>query len=97
MVLVTVEYDVPPEQGPAFLAALHEYGRIRRRDGAREWGIFQDVEKPDRYLETFILPSWLEHLRQHERLTQADREIVEVVAGFVTKPIEVRHFVSADT
>ena len=97
MVLVTVEYDVPPERGAAFLSALQEYSRIRRRDGAREWGIFQDVEKPDRYLETFILPSWLEHLRQHERLTQADREIVELVAGFVRKPIEVRHFVSADT
>jgi hypothetical protein len=64
-VLVTVEYEIRPEQRPGFLSALHEYGRIRRRDGAIEWGIFQDLEQPQRYLETFLVASWEEHLRQH--------------------------------
>ena len=66
-ILVTVEYDVDPEQKVAFIKAMHKYGRIRRRDGAFRWGIFQDLENPDRYVETFLVDSWAEHARQHER------------------------------
>jgi Transmembrane secretion effector len=72
-ILVTVEYDVDPEQKVPFLKAMHKYERIRRRDGAYRWGIFQDLENPDRYIETFLVDSWAEHARQHERVTRADR------------------------
>ena len=46
---------------------------IRRRDGAYRWGIFRDTEVEERYLEMFLVNSWAEHMRQHERQTQADR------------------------
>lgn len=95
-VLVTVEYEIQPEQRAGFLSAVHEYGRIRRRDGAREWGIFQDLEQPQRYLETFLVSSWEEHLRQHERLTEADRDVVELLNACMRKPPEIRHLVSAE-
>ena len=36
-VLVTVEYQVAPEQVEEFLKAVRQYRRIRRRDGARGW------------------------------------------------------------
>jgi hypothetical protein len=71
-VLVTVEYLVDPDQLETFIRAIHEYGRIRRRDGATRWGICRDLERPDRYVETFVVASLAEHLRQHERLTRAD-------------------------
>jgi len=45
----------------------------RRRDGAFYWQLFQDAADSDRYLETFLAESWLEHLRHHERVTHADR------------------------
>ena len=49
--------------------------RIRRRDGAFMWELFSDIEQPDRMVECFMVESWLEHLRQHERATVADREV----------------------
>src|SRR5205085_10280784 len=43
-VLVTVEYRVDGDRTSEFLHAIHAYGRIRRRDGAFRWGVFQDLE-----------------------------------------------------
>jgi len=74
-VLVTVEYVVSGQHTAEFVEAIHQYERVRRRDGASRWGIFHDTEVADRYLEIFLVDSWAEHLRQHERLTQADRKL----------------------
>src|ERR1700733_12854859 len=71
-ILVTVEYDVIPDRVPQFIETMREYGRVRRRDGASRWGICRDLEIPNRYLETFVVGSWAEHLRQHDRITRAD-------------------------
>jgi MFS family permease len=93
--LVTVEYNVAPEDVREFIKAARRYGRIRRRDGAQRWGIFRDLENTDQYLETFILSSWAEHLRQHERLTSADREVEEQLYRRVRGKPKVRHLISA--
>jgi hypothetical protein len=73
--LVTVEYAVAPERKAQFVEAMHQYERVRRRDGASRWGIFHDTQDGNLYLETFLVSSWAEHLRQHERQTLADRKI----------------------
>src|ERR1700674_51226 len=78
-VLVTVEYHVDAQNEKAFLQAMQKYGRVRRRDGASRWGLFRDLEQADVYLETFLVTSWAEHLRQHERLTQGDSELEQQV------------------
>jgi hypothetical protein len=71
-VLVTVEYRIDPAKRRPFVAALDRLGRERRRDGAYRWGVFEDTADPSRFVETFLVDSWLEHLRQHERVTNAD-------------------------
>jgi MFS family permease len=78
-VLVTVEYHIRPESREAFLAALEKLGKERRRDGAYAWGVFEDAAEEGRFLETFLVESWLEHLRQHERVTRADRALQSMV------------------
>ncbi len=81
-VLVTIEYDVEPANAVAFAAAAAELEAIRRRDGAIEWGLYRDLEREDRFLEVFLVASWLEHLRQHERITVTDRRVQERVSAF---------------
>ncbi|HEY6322379.1 MAG TPA: MFS transporter [Thermoanaerobaculia bacterium] len=46
-----------------------------RSETSSPGGVFRDLEHPDVYLETFLVPSWAEHLRQHERLTRGDSEL----------------------
>jgi MFS family permease len=94
-VLVTVEYVVSREHASEFIKAMHRYGRIRRRDGASRWGVFRDVEDADRYLEIFLVNSWAEHLRQHERITQADRALEERLHRCAVKEPAVRHLIYA--
>ena len=96
-VLVTVEYTIIPERDADFIAAIHQYGRIRRRDGAYRWGIFRDTEVTDRYLEIFLVNSWAEHLRQHERQTQADREVEQRLSRYVAAEPKVRHLIYANS
>jgi len=93
-VLVTVEYEVEPQHEQAFLEAVRRLERIRRRDGAYEWGIFRDLENLHRFVETFHIDSWAEHLRQHERTTRADREVLERVRKFARATPAVRHLVT---
>ena len=95
-ILVTVEYHVVPEQRDLFIEAIYEYGRIRRRDGAYEWGVFRDIENAELYLETFLVDSWAEHLRQHERTTVGDHSIEERVLSYARGTPAVRHLVNAD-
>jgi MFS family permease len=96
-VLVAVEYTVIPEREAEFVAAIQEYGRIRRRDGAYRWGIFRDTAAADRYLEIFLVNSWAEHLRQHERQTQADREVEQRLSSYVVADPKVRHLIYANS
>lgn len=94
-VMVTVEYAVMPKWTAEFVDGMHEYGRVRRRDGAYQWGIFRDTEVADRYLEIFFVNSWAEHLRQHERLTQADRELEGRISSYLSAEPTVRHLIDA--
>ncbi|MGO9084650.1 MAG: MFS transporter [Terriglobales bacterium] len=90
-ILVTVEYVVIRGQETEFVEAIHEYGRTRRRDGAYRWGIYRDTEAADRYVEIFLVNSWAEHLRQHERQTQSDRELEQRLNSHVAGAPKVRH------
>ena len=74
-VLVTVEYHIDPKNREPFLHAIASSARERRRDGAYDWGIYEDPAAGGRFIETFLTDSWLEHLRQHERVTKADRDV----------------------
>jgi MFS family permease len=81
-VMVTIEYRVRPADYDAFIHAIHALRLVRMRDGAIRWGVFRDAVQPDRFVETFVAESWLEFLRQRERMTTSDRAIRDRVVDF---------------
>ncbi|MHA6795476.1 MFS transporter [Pseudonocardia bannensis] len=98
-VLVTLEWRVPQEEAAAFIAAMLPVGRARKRTGAQLWGLFEDLEDPEAFLEVFTVADWSEHLRQHlERGTAADRDLEVRARRFIVRGTEprVRHLVRAD-
>ena len=97
-VLVTVEYLIRPAERAAFLKALARLEHQRRRDGAYRWGVFEDAAAEGRILETFLVESWMEHLRQHERVTNADRVVQEAVQRFhLAGAPKVTHYIAAES
>jgi predicted MFS family arabinose efflux permease len=96
-VLVTVEYHVNPADRGAFVDAITKLAPERRRNGAFEWGLYEDAAQDGRFLETFLLDSWMEHLRQHERVTEADRARQEAVRRFqIEGSPKVTHLIAAE-
>lgn len=82
---------------PASASALEALSRERKRDGAYAWGVFQDTADEERFLETFLLDSWLEHLRQHKRVTNADRVLQDHVRRFLKAKPAVTHLIAAES
>ena len=81
-VLVTIEYRIAPSRALEFVRVMARLGRSRRRSGATRWGVFRDAADPSRYLEAYFVGSWVEHLRQHERVSVAEKELQERVHSF---------------
>jgi quinol monooxygenase YgiN len=73
-VLVTVEYRVPRENEKAFLEAAALLGQSRRRSGAFQWEMFRDPAEEDRFVEVYLVESWADHLRQHDRASVDERD-----------------------
>jgi MFS family permease len=95
-VLVLVGYDVRPDAEEGFLAALAALGRARRRTGAARWSAYRQAEEPHRFMETFELASWEEHLRQHGRRTVEDAEAQRRLRQFLVPGAEptVEHYLA---
>ena len=95
-VMIAIEYRIATKDRAEFLHLLDALAAERRRDGAYAWNVFEDVEAPGRLVETFLAESWMEHLRQHERVTEADRALQEQLQRFLLQPPIVKHLVTAE-
>ncbi|MHA7778037.1 MFS transporter [Roseibium sp. M-1] len=95
-VMVTITYRIEKDNVQAFLDAIYDLSDERYRDGAHNWGVYQDAADPGVWIEWFLLPSWAEHLRQHERVTSHDRDIHARVRKFhrEAEPPKIRHFLA---
>ena len=80
-VMVTIEYRIASDKQAQFREAMHRLAGERRRDGAYQWGLMQDAADPERFSEYFLVESWIEHERQHARVTRADADLQAEIAA----------------
>ncbi|NLT23647.1 MAG: MFS transporter [Syntrophorhabdus sp.] len=95
-ILVVAEYSIDPNHLNAFLAAMGSLKTIRMRDGAFRWNLFRQAGSDYRFIESFIVQSWAEYMRQQERFTVSDGGIVDTVRSCQKEgeSVTVRHFVA---
>jgi MFS family permease len=98
-VAVLIEYIIREEDTRAFLEAMHERRRIRRRDGARQWELLRDTEKPEVWIESYHVPTWTDYVRHNQRRTQADAGVADRIQALHsgTEPPRVHRMVVRPT
>jgi len=78
-VTVTRDLVIRPEDREEFLALVKEYRLIFLRNGAFIFRVSENLEHPGTFRTEMFISSWAEHLRQFERMTKAETELVERV------------------
>jgi len=81
-VVVRIHYQIDLARADDFRALMQESRRSRLRQGALEWELLRDVNKPGHYIEQIIDESWTEHLRRFDRVTASDVALRERKLGF---------------
>ncbi|MER8384036.1 MFS transporter [Mesorhizobium sp. M1428] len=98
-IAIMIEYVIRNEDVPEFLATMAERGRVRRRDGARNWTLARDLENPSIWIEHYHTPTWVEYIRHNRRATYADAVIGERIRALHSgnEPPRVRRMIERPT
>jgi hypothetical protein len=84
--LETMHYRATAEQRDEFLEAMAEVRMVRGRAGALFWQLYEDVAHPDGWMETWAMESWIDHLREATRLSDADQSALARASAFQRDP-----------
>jgi MFS family permease len=96
-VMVTVRYEAQPGKEDELITRLRQARYSRRRTGATSWRAWRDASQPGVILEQFVVASWAEHERQHERFSRRDQDRLDQVGMLTaagTQPT-VTHWITA--
>ena len=96
-IMITVEYQVKPDDTDAFIEVMTRLGEIRQRNGGYMWELFNDIQRPGVMIEFYMIESMLDMLRQRERMTVADREVRDEARAYHngSSPPKVTRLLSA--
>jgi len=96
-VMVTIVYRAQPGRQDDLVAMLRQARFSRRRTGATSWRTWQDSADPGRVLEQFVVASWDEHLRQHDRVSRRDQGRLDRIRALTDaeRPPAVTHWLTA--
>ena len=96
-VTVTTIYHVPDEHRAEFVRTMIGVAGARRRTGALRHELLQEGSSTDTFIETYVVPSWAEYIRQQaQRLTPADRELERRARAFAEQAGAERHWFLPD-
>lgn len=98
-VLIVVTYVVDVDDRDQFVEAMEELRVVRRRTGATRWSLFEDANRPGRFIESFVTASWAAYLMQRNRYTKADLRVLGAAFALHTlpEPPEIAYYVHPDS
>jgi MFS family permease len=85
-VLVTEEFEIAGSGGAKFDQLMREVRLIHLRSGAYRWQLFEDPMRVNTFRMEVMFPSWTQYQLQQDRMTKADREIIEQAAALNVGP-----------
>ena len=76
---ITLEFKIDCARAPEFLSLMREVRLIHLRNGAYGWRLHEDLTRSNTFRLEFVVRSWNEHLLQRERITKAEKDVLEKV------------------
>jgi MFS family permease len=76
-VLIALEFRVVSARRQEFVSLMREARLIFLRNGAHGWGLHEDLTCSDTFRLEVTFPSWNERLLQLERMTEAEKKVLE--------------------
>jgi MFS family permease len=73
-VMILNMWRVAPDDVAEFLEEMRQVRLLRLRTGGYRWQMYQQVGAENVFNETFLVPSWHDHLAQHGRIDDASFE-----------------------
>jgi predicted MFS family arabinose efflux permease len=93
--MIQITYLIAEHRKSEFTSLMKDLARSRRSNGGYHWALRYDISETDKVVETWHEPSWLNHLRHHERVSKADEQLQEQIKLCLMPNSEpaVQHFV----
>jgi Transmembrane secretion effector len=80
-VSVVTEFAIDPANRGECTELMREIRLVYLRNCARDWHLYEDFVRANRFQMEVVASSWGEYQRQNERLTKAEKELVERLAS----------------
>lgn len=97
-VMIVNTWHIRDEDLPEFLSVMQRVRSARLATGGTRWQLYRDVDEPHAYTEAFVIATWDEHLRQHQRIDDQTARILAQARRLdesETGPIS-RHYIGVD-
>lgn len=98
-ITISIAYRIANADNAAFLEAMNERRRVRRRDGARDWVLSRDIGTPERWVERYTVPTWFDYVRHNSRRTIDDAANFERIRALHVgaEPPEIHRMIERQT
>ena len=76
-VAITYEFEVDRVREDEFMELMRQVRLIHLRNGAFSWRLHEDLTRFNIFRIEMMVPSWTQHVLQRERMTKAEKNIIE--------------------
>jgi MFS family permease len=76
-VAITYEFEVDRVREDEFMELMRQVRLIHLRNGAFSWRLHEDLTRLNIFRVEMMVPSWTQHVLQRDRMTKAEKNIIE--------------------
>ena len=76
-VAITYEFEVDRVREDEFMELMRQVRLIHLRNGAFSWRLHEDLTRFNIFRVEMMVPSWTQHVLQRDRMTKAEKNIIE--------------------
>ena len=85
-VSIITEFAIDPANRALCTDLMREIRLVYLRNGARNWHLYEDCRRSNRFQMEVVASSWNDYQRQHERLTRDEKELFDKLASLRVDP-----------